>query len=89
MALGASRADWTRRVLLQGAVITLAGLAVGSVLARYVAVRIADQLHEVPPSDLVTWITVPAFVTLVSLASVYSAARLASRIDPAVLLKTE
>jgi ABC-type antimicrobial peptide transport system permease subunit len=89
LALGATRHDLTRRILVQGVVLTGVGLVLGTLLARAVAQRIADQLHSVAIGDVLTWITVPTVVTAVCLVSVYSAARLAARTDPSVLLRSE
>jgi ABC-type antimicrobial peptide transport system permease subunit len=89
MALGATTGRLTRRVLTQGAVVTLAGMTVGLVAARAVAVRIADRLHGVSAWDPFTWVSALALIALVSLASVYAAAVLAARTDPARLLRAE
>jgi ABC-type antimicrobial peptide transport system permease subunit len=89
LALGATRQQLVRRVLFQGIALTVLGLGIGTLLARSVAQRIADQLHETPIGDALTWITVPTVVTLVCLLSVYSAGRLAARTDPSVLLRSE
>lgn len=89
MALGATTGQLTRRILMQGMVLTLAGLATGAFAARLVATRIADQLHDVSAWDPVTWVAVPALIALVSLLSVYTAAALAARTDPSRLLRAE
>jgi hypothetical protein len=89
MALGATTGRLTRRVLTQGVVVTLTGMTVGLVAARAVAVRIADRLHGVSPWDPFTWVAALALIALVSLASVYAAAVLAARTDPARLLRAE
>jgi ABC-type antimicrobial peptide transport system permease subunit len=89
MALGATTGRLTRRVLTQGMVVTLTGMMVGLVAARAVAVRIADRLHGVSAWDPFTWMAALALIALVSLTSVYAAAVLAARTDPARLLRTE
>jgi hypothetical protein len=89
MALGATTGRLTRRVLTQGVAVTLTGLTVGSVAARAVAVRIADRLHGVSAWDPFTWVATLAVIALVSLASVHAAAVLATRTDPARLLRAE
>jgi hypothetical protein len=89
MALGATTGRLTRRILTQGAVVTLTGMTVGLVAARAVAVRVADRLHAVPASDPLTWVATLTLIAVVSLASVYAAAILAARTDPARLLRAE
>jgi predicted permease len=89
MALGATTGRLTRRVLTQGAMVTLAGLAVGVVASRAVATRIADRLHGVSAWDPLPWMAALTLIALVSLASVYVAAVLAARTDPARLLRAE
>jgi hypothetical protein len=89
LAVGASMGTVTRRVLLQGLALVAAGLAMGSIAGRFVAVRLAEQLHEVAPSDPLTWTLVPVLVATVSLLSVYWAGRLAARTDPAQLLRAD
>jgi predicted permease len=89
MALGASHSHLIRRIVFQGLAIASVGIAAGLLATRLVAARIADQLYEVSAGDPLTWVLAPAVVGLVSLASVYAAALLASRTDPARLLRAE
>jgi predicted permease len=89
MALGATTGRLTRRVVIQGVVVTLAGMTVGLFAARAVAVRLADQLHGVSAWDPFTWVAALTLIALVSLASVYAAAVLAARTDPTRLLRAE
>ena len=89
MALGATTGRLTRRVVAQGVAVTLTGMMVGLVAARAVAVRIADRLHGVSAWDPFTWVAALTLIALVSLSSVYAAAILAARTDPARLLRAE
>lgn len=87
MALGSTGARLVRRILCQGIVLTIAGLAVGLIATRAVAMRIADQLHEVSAWDPLTWVTASALIVLVCLASVHMAAIRAARTDPVEVLR--
>ena len=89
IALGATRGSLWRRIVTQGLVVTLVGLAVGLGGARVVGTRIADQLYQVGPSDAVTLLAVSALVIVIGLSAVHWASRLAMRTNPARLLRAE
>jgi predicted permease len=89
MALGAARAEVVRMVLLRGlkivAVATVAGL-----LAAYGAAQLIQrQLFNVPPTDLVTFVSVPAVLAAVAALACWLPARRAARVDPVVALQSE
>jgi ABC-type antimicrobial peptide transport system permease subunit len=79
----------TRRILLQGAALTTIGIGLGLLLSRLGASRIADQLFQVSPGDPSTLATVALVVVTVCTLSVWWASVLATRTDPAVLLRGE
>jgi putative ABC transport system permease protein len=89
MAVGATNARLRGRILAQGLALTAIGVAVGAGLSRLVAMRIADQLHGVTPLDPVALVIVPMLVGASGLVSVYRAAVLATRTNPAHRLRTD
>jgi putative ABC transport system permease protein len=89
MALGAARGEVVRMVLLRGlkivAVATVAGL-----LAAYGAAQLIQrQLFHVPPTDLVTFVSVPAVLAAAATLACWLPARRAARVDPVVALQSE
>ena len=89
MALGATSGTLTRWIVAQGLVLIAAGLAIGLAVARVLAMKIADQLYKTKPTDLGTFVMVPAVIALVGMAAVAYSALVATRTDPAKLLQTE
>jgi len=89
MALGASRGDVLRLVVVQGLRLTLVGIAFG-LAASFAASRlIASMLFDVSPTDVVTFVAVPIVLGLAALGASYLPARRATRIDPMVALRYE
>jgi predicted permease len=89
MALGAARGTVVRMVLWSGlrivAVATVLGLA-----AAYGGARLIErQLFNVPPTDLVTFVSVPALLAAVAAIACWVPARRAARVDPAITLQSE
>src|SRR5206468_7526182 len=60
MALGASRADVLRLVVIQALRLTGIGIGVGLVAAFAASRLVASLLYDVSPTDIVTFIAVPA-----------------------------
>jgi ABC-type antimicrobial peptide transport system permease subunit len=89
MALGARPGDLTRMVIGDGSRVVLAGLALGVAVAILVGRLITTLLVGVSAADPLTLIAVGASLIIVTLAAAYLPARRASRIDPAVALRTE
>jgi len=89
MALGASRADVLRLVVLQGLRLTMMGVACGLVASFAASRLIASMLFDVSPTDVVTFVAVPALLALAALGASYLPARRATRIDPMVALRYE
>jgi hypothetical protein len=86
--LGASRRDILGLILREGAVIAGVGCAAG-VLLGIAALRLtAGLIPDLPAFDAVTFVLVPALLTLVVLAACYLPARRASRVDPAEVLRS-
>jgi len=89
MALGASRADLLRLVVLQGLRVTLMGVALGIAASLAVTRLVASLLFNVSPTDLVTFTVVPALLAAAALGASYLPALRATRIDPMVALRYE
>src|SRR5438128_1481148 len=69
MALGAGRADVVRLVVLQGLRLTIAGVIVGLAVSLAVTRLVATLLFNVSPTDLVTFVAVPALLALAALGA--------------------
>jgi putative ABC transport system permease protein len=89
IALGAGSSDVLRLIVGQGmspaAIGVGAGLLGGALASRLVAVL----LFEVAPTDLPTFVAVPAILLLVALAACAIPAARATRVDPTVALREE
>jgi ABC-type antimicrobial peptide transport system permease subunit len=89
LALGASRAEVMRLVVVHGLRLTALGLAAG-LAASYALTRfIASLLFGVSATDLVTFVGVPLLLAGAAFAASYMPARRATRIDPMVALRYE
>jgi predicted permease len=89
MALGASRGDVLRLVVMQGLRLTLMGVAFGLAASLAVTRLIASLLYSVSPTDLVTFTVVPLLLGAAALLASYLPALRATRIDPMVALRYE
>jgi predicted permease len=82
VALGASRADVMRLVLVQGIQLTIAGLAIGLALAFGLTRFIASMLYGVSPTDPKTALAVVGLLAVISILACYLPAHRAMRINP-------
>jgi predicted permease len=89
MALGAERRDVLKMVLRQGLAPTLAGLALGLVVAAGVSRLLTGFLYEVRPTDPVTYVCISLLLAAVALLATYFPARRATKVDPMVALRYE
>jgi len=93
MALGASRGEVLRMVVLQGLRLTIVGVAVGLVFSlvvtRLVSSVLGTLLINVSPTDAMTFVVVPIVLTGAALGASYVPALRATRIDPMVALRYE
>jgi predicted lysophospholipase L1 biosynthesis ABC-type transport system permease subunit len=89
LVLGASRFEVLALVIAQGAKLTLAGLAIGTIAALMLSQLMATLLYGVGPRDLTTFTGVALVLTVVSLIACYVPARRATRVDPAIALRAE
>jgi ABC-type antimicrobial peptide transport system permease subunit len=89
MALGARRADVFRLVVGHGMLMTAIGalLGIGGGIAAGRVLR--RLLFSVTPTDLTTFVAVPAVLLLVALAACAVPARRAMRVDPLTALRAE
>ena len=89
MAIGADRTAVLGLVVSRGLWLALGGVAVGLAISLVVARFIGSLLYQVRPIDPVTFIAVPAMLTLVALLASVVPARRAMQVDPITALRTE
>jgi putative ABC transport system permease protein len=89
VALGARPWRVVQLVLMEGLVLSAAGLAIGLAGALALTRLLASLLYGTTPTDPATFIGVMAFLIVVALAASYIPARHATRVDPVVALRTE
>lgn len=89
IALGARPAQIVRFVLREGALTSMAGIALGTVGAAAGARVLGALLFGVDRFDAVTFLGAPAVLSLVALAASYIPARRATRVDPIAALRSE
>jgi predicted permease len=87
MAVGARPRDVLGLVLRQGLALTAAGLALGLVGALWSTRLLASLLFGVAPADPLTFVAVPALLTLVALSACWLPARRAAQVDPVAVLR--
>jgi predicted permease len=89
LALGAAR-QHVLRVMVRGAVIPVAiGLGFGLITAVGVTRLITNFMFNVAPTDLVTFMMVPAIMAIVALLAAYFPARRATAVNPTEALRAE
>jgi len=89
MALGAKRSNVLRMILFEGLAVIMTGVLIGLFLS-VVGTRLMDSLlYGVSTTDPLTFISVAALLTIVSLLACYVPARRATRVDPMVALRYE
>jgi len=89
MALGASPRQVLALLLKQGARLVAAGLVFGLAGAWGLTRAMSSMLYGVSPSDPVTYLSVAALLTFVTLLACWIPARRAVRVDPMVALRYE
>ena len=89
MALGAERRAVLKLVVREGLLVTLLGIAMGTVAALVSGRVIANYLYDVSPSDPLTYILMVVGLVSVSLLACFLPARRATKVDPMVALRYE
>jgi predicted permease len=89
MALGASPSQILTLLLRQGAQLVAAGLLFGLASAWLLTRAMSHMLVGVSPSDPVTYISVAALLSFITLLACWIPARRAMRVDPMVALRYE
>jgi predicted permease len=89
VALGASRPDVLRLVLLQGMWLTITGLALGLVLAFGLTRFIGGLLYGISANDPVTVIGVVVLLGAMSLLACYLPAHRAMRLNPVTAIREQ
>jgi len=89
MALGADRGSVMRMVLSQGLRLTLIGVVAGLAAAFAMNRVLASLLFGVRPSDPATIASVVTLIGAVALVACYIPARVATRVDPMIVLREE
>jgi len=87
MALGAGRPRILRLVLRQGAVLAIAGVAVGAAAAAWLTRLLATLVYGVGTLDPATFIAVSALLVIVAIAASFVPAVRAVRLNPVAALR--
>ena len=89
LAIGAARGDVLRMVLREAAILTGAGLVLGSILAVLAGSAARTLLFGLRPDDLTTMGIAVAILGSIGLVAGFVPARRASRLDPSIALRDE
>jgi putative ABC transport system permease protein len=89
MALGASGADVSRLVLMQGLKPASIGVALGLIGALFAVRFLRTLLFGVTPIDPITFVVVPPALLLIAAVACYIPALRAIRLDPTVALRVQ
>ncbi|HKX27086.1 MAG TPA: ABC transporter permease, partial [Blastocatellia bacterium] len=89
LVLGADRADVLRLILKEGMKLTSIGITLGLIAALGLTQLMKSLMFGISPLDPVTFGSVSALLTLVSLLASYLPARRAARTSPIVALRNE
>jgi putative ABC transport system permease protein len=89
LALGEDPAATQRSVILGGMRLVGASIAIGLLASLALAQLLAGLLYQVRPADPPTFVGISVLLTVVALAACYLPARRATRVDPALALRSE
>ena len=89
MALGAKAGSVVKLVLVQGLKVAALGLALGLAGALVLTKLMSSILYGVSNTDVMTFVSVPALLALVSVVACWIPARRATRVDPIEVLRAE
>jgi putative ABC transport system permease protein len=89
LALGATRGQVVRLIVRQGMKLVAIGVVVGLVGAYYATGALSAQLFGVTATDPLTFVVVPLLLATIALAASYLPSRIAARIEPQQVLKSD
>jgi predicted permease len=89
LAIGAQRSDIVRLVLREAMLMTLIGVAIGTVGAFGLSRFLHDLLYGVKPTDTSTFLIVTVVMAGIALAACLIPARRATKVDPMVVRRYE
>jgi ABC-type antimicrobial peptide transport system permease subunit len=89
IALGATRVDVLRLIMLEGLRLVLLGGAIGLVTALSTAHVLRSLLFEVGPHDPMSFVCVAVLLALIAIAAIFVPAMRAMRVEPMVALRYE
>ena len=89
VALGATRAEVGRLIVMQGLKPAIAGTVIGLTIAGYVTRILRTMLFDVAPTDPLTFAVIPVVLIGVATAACYLPAIRAARHDPIAALRAE
>jgi putative ABC transport system permease protein len=89
VAIGAQRGQVIRLVLRNGLSLALIGVVVGVAAALWASELMRGLLHEVRPSDPLTFTAVGLLLSVIAAIASFVPAWRAARVDPVVVLKGE
>ncbi len=89
LALGSTRAAVLGLVLRRGGWLVIAGLTVGLAAAYPATLLVRSLLFETTPLDPATYVGAALALALVAAAACLMPALRATRVDPAVVLRSE
>lgn len=88
-ALGATRGEIVRSVLMNGLLLTAVGVAIGVAGATATSRLLESLLYGISPVDLATYAGVIALLGGVAALACWAPARRAASVDPAITLRAE
>lgn len=89
MALGAQRGEVLRMILGQGMRVVLIGVVLGTAAAFVAGRYLGDLLYETSPAEPRVLTAVAVTLSIVAIAATLAPSLRASRVDPAVALRSE
>ena len=89
MALGAKAGSVVKLVLVQGLKVSALGLGLGMAGALVLTKLMSSILYGVSNTDVMTFVSVPVLLALVSVVACWIPARRATRVDPIEVLRAE
>ena len=89
IALGADANRVRTLMLHRGGLIVLTGVVIGMVCAALLARAMQSMLFGVTPYDPIAFVTAPVALAVVSLIAIALPVRQATRVDPAIVLRSQ